>query len=124
MTTLPTWQRGAFRATVLKWLKDTAKIEVQQSSKGTMNEPLDAWTIVTASVACRVIGAEQSDAAFVGSQETIADMYRLVVPAGTALAANQRVTVTSTGYVYQVVGFINDLTDELFRTAVILRRRG
>lgn len=105
------------------FLTDTCKIEVLSMTTGDLGQPVEAWQTVAASVACRVIGEQQSDTATPGQQETMTDTYRLVCPVGTALDKQQRVTVTSTGHVYDVAGVIDDLSDSVFVTAQIVRRR-
>jgi len=120
---LPTWLRASLRTTTNKWLKDTATIEALQLTTGEVGQPVESWSVVSASVACRVIGAASSDTQNVGGQETMTDVFRIVFPAGTALAVQQRITVSSSGKVYHVAGLVTDYTDELFTAAVVVRQR-
>lgn len=95
-------------------------IEQEQKATGPYGESLNVWVVVAADVPCRVITAginTQSKADPVGDAESITEQYRLSVPAGTPLAAGQRVTVGTD--VYQVVSLLVARTDENERQAVI-----
>jgi len=79
-------------------------------------------------VPCRVIMSRQGtrpSADLIAGQEQLVDEYRLIVPYGTALAVNQRVTVDGDdGATYQVVGLIDRRTDATDSQAVLIRARG
>lgn len=106
------------------FLSDTCLIEQEQEAAGQYGEPLNIWVTVAADVPCRIITAgetTQTEAMPVGDGEAITEEYRLVCPAGTALATGQRVTVA--GVVYQVAALLTARTDETDVQAVITRYR-
>lgn len=129
MSILATRARAHMRRIVSKFLIDTCTITAQPQGLdelGALSVGLDSvWATVATGVACRVIGEGQggSASALVASQEQMADTLRIVCPAGTALAPDQRITVTSTGHVYTVVGLETDLTDALYTLARVVRLR-
>ncbi len=107
------------------FLTDSALIEKESQSVGQYGEPLHAWQVTDASAVCRLIqGAKATTTPdFVsGAQETMPDLYTLVVEADTELDVNYRVTVNE--IVYQVVRLEAELTDKGFRTALVSRQRG
>lgn len=107
------------------FLTETCDIEVEQDSVGQWGQPAHSWQVVATGVACRVITARpmlQSTAGQVGGQEQLVDTYRLIVPAGTALAVNQRVTVND--LTYHIVSLITERTNETDAQAVMVRARG
>ena len=123
MSYLTPWLRAALRTTTNKWLNDTCKIEAVSTTIGDLGDVIESWAVVSASTDCRVIGAARSDTTSVEGQETMTDVFRIVMPAATALEAGQRITVTGLGHVYQVSGVITDMTDELFTAAIVVRQR-
>ncbi len=123
MSYLSPWLRATLRTKLDKWLNDTCKIEQSSVTIGDLGDVIESWSVVSASTDCRVIGAARSDTASVEGQETMTDVFRIVMPAATALEAGQRITVTGSGHVYQVSGVITDMTDELFTAAIAVRQR-
>lgn len=124
MLKLPTAVLEAMRDAAESLMTDTCKIEVRSNSVGEYGEPLEAYETVASSVVCRVttLGSRFKEAAEqVGGREAIVDAYRLICPAGTPLAVDQRVTLTSTGERWQVVDLITARTDEVDRQAAIVR---
>jgi hypothetical protein len=118
--------RAVIQRAVERSLTDTCKIEVMVKGRGVYGEPLaDSWELVAENVKCRVIrsGSRSSSASEqVGNQETIREMYRLIVPRGTALDIDQRVTVN--GLVYQIVDVVTAWTDAVDAQAIMVRARG
>jgi hypothetical protein len=123
MSYVPTWLLATMRTRTNLWLKDTCQIEQSSVTIGDLGDTIETWSVVSASTACRVIGAASSDTANVEGQEEMLDTFRIICPAGTALEAGQRITVASTGHVFQVSGVITDYTDELFTAAIAVRQR-
>lgn len=122
---IPSWMAGAIKDVLADYLTDTCTIEVQADTVDEygLAQP-GSLTTVASDVACRVIdlGTRYSElAALVADQETIKDTYRLVCPAGTALAKDQVITM-SNGDVYQVVDLITERTDGVDAQAIITRR--
>lgn len=112
------------KARVALFLGDTCKIEAEVDAVGEMGEPTHTWAVVAAEVACRVIDARQSGLSAmmnVGEQEAMVDTYRLIVPVGTALDVDQRVTVG--GDVYQIVALVDGRSDAAEAQAVMTRVR-
>lgn len=115
--------RVLVRQRVRAYLNETCLIERELDTVGDMGEPTHVWGLVD-NAPCRIIGVGrrgQSVAEAVGGQEALVDAYRLILPAGTDLATDYRVTVGER--VYQVVAVDDDLTDEAFVSAIITRAR-
>jgi hypothetical protein len=119
---LPTWLRASLRTSTNRWLKDTCKIEQSSVSIGELGDAIETWAVVSAATACRVIRTNSGTRNLEG-QETMTDTPTIVCPAGTAFATGQRITVSSTGFVYHVTGLETDMTDELFTAATVARQR-
>lgn len=102
------------------WMKQRCTIEQEMLITDEMGAQAHAWTVVALNVACRMI-REGQGSELVGEQESMIERYRLVVPHGTALAANQRVTVE--GAVYSVVSIVDRLTDGTDAQALVVRVR-
>ena len=112
------------KARVALFLGDSCTIEAEVDARGEMGEMTHLWSVVEADVACRVIDARKpggSTTMDVGAQEAMVDTSRLIVPVGTALAVDQRVTVNSD--VYQIVALIDGRSDAVDAQAVITRVR-
>lgn len=106
-------------------LTETCTIQRESAGRGTMGETVHVWDTVAVDVACRLIragqGASKAIAEAVGTQEILVDEYRLITPAGTPLNTDYRVVVG--GKTYQVMKVDDDLTDEVFVSAVMIRVR-
>lgn len=104
-------------------LTDTCVIEQETETRGSMGEPIIVWELVAANVPCRVIKPGQANTNagdIVANQETLQDLYRLIVPNTVALGVDQR--VTTDGFVYNIVRIETALTDDVFHMALITRR--
>lgn len=128
MPTLSSQLLAKLRREAENLMKDTCKIEAESISVGSFGQPKPVWLLVANDLKCRVIMSRQGTrptADQVGSQEQLVDEYRLIVPYGTALGVNQRVTVNGDdGALYQIVGLIDRRTDATDSQAVIIRARG
>lgn len=117
---------GYMKSVTGKFLTDTCTIEQRSLAVGEFGQPVEAYTVVSTSVACRVINLSQSglraQAETVAGREAIGEVYRLICPAGTALEADQRITLSS-GDVYHVVDVLLNRTDETDTQATIVRVR-
>lgn len=104
------------------FLTETCTIEQEGDTTGEFGEPTHDWRIVAASVACRLITNPQRGSAdgTAAGAETLLHEYRLIVPVGTTLEADMRVTVG--GLTYNVVRIETALTDRPFRSAILYRR--
>lgn len=105
-------------------LTDSCDITARVTTKNEYGAPQDATSSVVKGVACRVISLprnQRSEAGTQGGAVVIPDTYRLIVPAGTALASGQRVTLASDGQTYEVVDVNTALTNAPFAEAVITR---
>lgn len=115
---------GHMKGWTAAFLSERCLIEAEQEAAGQYGEPLNVWVTVAANVPCRVITAgnsNQVESAPVGDGESITEEYRLICPAGTALATGQRVTVGE--IVYQVAALLTARTDETDVQAVMTRYR-
>lgn len=124
MISLPSTILATMRAAAENLMTDTCTIEVQADAVGEMGEVLsDQYTTVATGVACRVITVNSGygQARIVGGREVITEGYRLVVPYGTALAVDQRVTLDSDDSVWQVTDLVTERTSEVDAQAVIVR---
>lgn len=108
-----------------RFLTETCDIEKLANARDKYgNKVPNQWETVSSDVACRIITAgtrNQSSSMDVGSQEALVETYRLIVPAGTALDVDYRVTCN--GIVYQVVNVLTSRTDETDRQAILTRVR-
>lgn len=119
---------ATMRNTAESLMTDTCTIEAGADAVGDMGEVLsDVYTAVASSVACRVITIGNRFKETVGitaERETITDAYRLIVPYGTALAVDQRITLDSDSSRWQVVDLLTERTSETDAQAVIVRING
>jgi head-tail adaptor len=122
---IPGGTLGYMRAMTGRFLTDTCRIEQRAMTRdeyGTATQT--AWTLVEADVPCRVINLQSG---LSGSAETVAGRestpftFRLICPAGTALAADQRVTLASDGSIWHIADVKTVLTDETDTQATIVR---
>src|SRR5690242_7804430 len=107
------------------FLTDTCLIERESETTGEYGEPVHAWEVTATGVTCRLIKAGQFNTPggeTPGAQETLQDLYRLVVAQTVTLDVDYRVTVNDA--VYQVVRLESELTDEGFHAALVSRQRG
>jgi hypothetical protein len=113
------------REVATRFLTETCVIEEEVVSTDQYGAAAHTWRVRASGVACRVITESRmsgSDTTEVGSQKALVEHLRLVVPEGTALDVNQRVTVG--GDVYQIVAVLVGHTDAVFASAVIARVHG
>lgn len=112
------------KARVDMFLTETCLIEAQSQASDEYGNPIPGSRVTVASnVSCRIIDLGerlQSQAVIDSDQETIVDTYRLILPAGTAIAKDQIITIS--GDEYDVVDLITERTDETDVQAVITRK--
>ncbi len=120
-------QLAQLRATTESFLTDTCMIEEGTGPLDDYGGNVPNWQLVAAAVACRVIriGGRQnpSNVQEYGAQEAMIDQYRLIVPHGTLVSVDQRVTVTSTGLTYFITGVMDKWTDKADAQAMMIRER-
>lgn len=112
-----------YRREVANFLTQRAQLQRETTARGEYGEPLHVWEIVAQSVPCRLIRLgrrNESGIEEAGGAETMRSEYRLIVPSGTPLTADMRVTVD--GLTYGVVRIETQLTDEAFHAAIVNRR--
>lgn len=105
-----------------RFLTETCVIEDEVIATDRYGAAAHTWRVSASDVACRIITETRmsgSDTTEIGSQVAMMERLRLVVPTGTALGVNQRVTVGGT--VYRVVALLEGHTDAVFASAVIVR---
>lgn len=123
-TSLPTVVLAHMRAMAESLMTDTCTIEVRADAVSDLGAVTNTWTLVASDVACRTItiGSRwQEMAAAVADRRALKDSYRLVCPAGTALAPDQRITLDSDGSQWLVTDLVTRRTDETDTQAVITR---
>ena len=129
---VPSWLLSSIRASGVDFLNETCRIDVQDYVTDEFKSEVKAWTIVAESVPCRVIQAtsrsSSSEAALVGKQESLRELYRIALPPKDAtyawdLTVNQRITLGTVPnqHVYHVVAVEQELTDDVFRHALLTR---
>jgi hypothetical protein len=114
------------RQNVSVMLTDSCTIERESDAVGSMGEPLHEFEVVVSDVACRMIraGARSTGTNNVeGGREALTDRYRLILPVGTDISTDYRVTMAD-GTAYEVVDVEAELTDGAFVAAVVTRTRG
>jgi len=114
--------RARIQTALERFLTETCVIEEQMVTTDRYGGMALAGRVVASGVRCRVITETRmsgTDTREVGSAEALIERMKLVVPAGTALGANQRVTVN--GAVYQIVSVLVTHTDAVDAQAVIVR---
>lgn len=121
--------RGATHTRLRKqaegFLTDTCVIERLLVGQGEFMTPQNVWRIIGSGVRCRIITQGRSFASqvqTVAEQETLKEEYRIVLPLGTDIQANDRILNGNT--TYTVVRMETRLTDEFFIQATIANKRG
>lgn len=128
MLRLPSAALAQMRAAAESLMTDTCTIEARRATVGEHGEPTEEFEVIETAVPCRVITLgsrfkEAQDNPATMARETQTDAYRLVVPHDTALDVDQRVTLASSGEVYDVADLLVGRTDEVDRQAIIARVR-
>lgn len=111
------------RAIAESYLTERCEIEQVQLQVDEYGAIDEMWRVYASNVRCRIIQQRRtgSRVAEIGSQEAMAEEYRLIVPVGIVLRADQRVRVGSA--VYTVVSAEDALTDGLNASGTIVRVR-
>lgn len=105
------------------FLTDSCTIERESEVMGEFMAPRAGWNVVAQGVKSRLIkpGSQQGSAVIVAAdQEVTTNHYRLILPAGTDLQPNDR--VLHDGQYYSVVRLEDRLTDELYHSAILMRK--
>lgn len=109
-----------------KYLTDTCVIERPYNTPGRYMTPNTMWVQIGQMVNCRMILPGQSlntsGVRQTGEQETLTNMYRLALPRGTDIQADDQ--VTHNGTIYTVVRLATELTDEFFEMAILAVQQG
>lgn len=104
------------------YLIDTANIYDQSDEKDETGAQ-SATRHPSCTTRCRLIAAGKSNQTGVeeaGRQETMSEMYRLIVPADVTLTVNQRVVVN--GGQFEVTRIEDKWSNSLFRSALLEAR--
>jgi hypothetical protein len=107
-------------------LTDRCTISRESAAVGDMGQPLHEDEVLASDIACRVIMAGSRTTGsnnVAGGREALSDRFRLILPVGTDISADYRVTMAD-GTVYEVVDVEAGLTDAAFVAAVVMRARG
>jgi hypothetical protein len=127
---IPGFLKGRLRGQARRFmLNETCLIEQNVPTYADSGAVTETWVSVASNVPCRVIrvGGVGQSAGVIAQQETLKDVYRVVVPAKDAttytwdLKADQRITVD--GAAYSVIGIEDALTDDLYRQAIVAKER-
>lgn len=121
---LPAAVLAHMRALAESLMTDTCIIETRADATSELGAVTNTWTTVASDVACRVItmGSRWQDMAMAAAdRRALKDSYRLVCPAGTALAPDQRITLNSDGSQWLITDLVTRRTDETDTQAVITR---
>lgn len=124
---IPGWLQNTLRVTTEKYFSETCDIDVEITSVGqfgTSAKP--AWTRVQSGVRCQRITVgkvgSSTRAETVGDQESIEDLLRVVLPAGTPISnSNYRLTIG--GRYYYVVRIVDDRANETDVQVIVSRNR-
>lgn len=112
---LPGGTLGYMRAMADRFLTDTCAIERLSDAVDAAGAPVNTWEPVTSGVKCRLItpGWQRGNVRMVGEQPHLGQEYRVVLPAGTAVGVQHRVTLDGNDSRWLVVGVVAGLTDEV-----------
>ncbi len=109
-------------ATALQYLIDIATIYVQSDEKDAAGAQSTTRTPVI-TTPCRLISAGKSNQTAVAEaarQETLSEMYRMLVPCDVTLEVNQRVVVN--GKTFEITRIEDKWTNALFKAALLEAR--
>ena len=98
---------GRFRFILNRTLDDTCRIEKLISGGVVYGQVANDWATVAQSVRCRLIragNARGGAAGLVGERSDLREEYRLILPVGTEIGADYRVTVGEVAYRVTRVG--------------------
>ena len=126
MISLPGTFLTTMRAHADSLMTDTCTIEVQSDTYGEMSELIPGYTAVASAVPCRIIDAQRGATEQIEQQsdrETIVDDVILVTPYDTALAVDQRVTI-SDGTAWFIAKLITSRTTPIDAQAIVTRIHG
>ncbi|MCZ2099369.1 MAG: DUF6093 family protein [Anaerolineae bacterium] len=102
------------RAAAESLMTDTCTIEQLSDAVDRAGAPLNTWETVASNVRCRLITAGLlRGLRVVGEQPQLGQEYRVVLPAGTAIDVQHRITLDSDGTRWLVNGAVAGLTDEV-----------
>ncbi|MCK6578113.1 MAG: hypothetical protein L6Q98_08430 [Anaerolineae bacterium] len=106
-----------------QYLNDTCTIEQATTAADQYGSSVQTWSTTAEDTPCRIIrDASQSGATQqIGSREALRQQYRLIVIIDVNLDVDCRVT-DSSGNVYDVVEIEVNLTDSMYKSAIIARR--
>lgn len=111
------------RAKAATYLTDTCTVESATNTIDDYGAPVQTWSTVASGAACRIVLAGNRYATEVreaGAAETLRQQYKLSIGRNVPLAADHRVTCG--GVVYDVVQVETALTDEVWHSAILVRR--
>lgn len=115
MLKLPGAVLAQMRAAAESLMTDTCTIEQLSDAVDRAGAPLNTWETVAPNVRCRLItaGLLRGNLRVVGEQPQLGQEYRVVLPAGTAIDVQHRITLDSDGTRWLVNGAVVGLTDEV-----------
>lgn len=109
------------RVQVERYMTQRCDIEREEQIVDRFGAMVRSWRVMASGVRCRVILERRTgtQAAEIGSQEGLREMYRLVVPVGTGLGIAQRVRIGSD--VYEIVSVQAMHADAMDEQAAIIK---
>jgi len=115
--------RGYMRAQANALMTDTCSIERLADSVDAAGAATNQWEAVSTGTACRMITAGRSNAAdpLVRAERAVLEQrYRIVLPAGTSIAAQYRITLTSDSSRWLVSALVTSQTDEIAVQVIVV----
>ena len=120
---VPSAVRGYMRAQANALMTDTCTIARLSDALDASGASVNAWETVSSGVACRMISAGQrfnNDPAIKAEKAVLAERYRIVLPAGTSIAVQNRITLDSDDSAWLVASVITSQTDEVSVQVIVV----
>lgn len=113
------------RKQAISTLTETCIIKRKITTRDEFLSQVSGYDQIASEVACRMIGVgtlTNSTVGLAANQESLMESYRLIVPVGTDLQADDIVVIG--GLTYTVVRLLDNLTDQFFAQALISFKTG
>jgi len=120
---VPTAIRGYMRAQANALLTDTCTIERLADTTDAAGAAVNDWEVMSSSIDCRMITIGQrmtADPLVKAERAVLPERYRIVLPAGTSIAPQYRITLDSDDSRWLVSNVATSQTDEVSVTVVVV----
>lgn len=117
--------RGYIRRMTKSYLNSRCTVQKEVIGRGDWGQNANYWDDVAVDVHCRKLPGGQGDterAIEFAGQDSIDEIYRMILPASFELEVGQRIIMD--GVTYYVAALLVGVTDEAFRASVIVRKAG